>query len=152
MPDNYFFDKYEIEDARALEFEALGYIVCTEAEFNQTMNAIDLTAYNAAIAPTPQEIVDKKISDAKTFGETILNEFSRDNVLVGITQAGKTEAVTRYLHFVQHYVETGSLYAAINEINIKLSEGIPENLAPFVTNDRMINFLNKIKIYLGIPI
>jgi hypothetical protein len=152
MPDDYYWEKYEIDETLQEQFANLGYIVLTVENFETQMAAIDLTAYNTAIAPTPTQVVEKKISDAKDFGESILKEFATENVLMGITQAGKTEAVTRYLHFVEHYIEQGSLYAAINEINTKLTEGIPAELSPFVTTARITVFLNKIKVYLGITI
>lgn len=102
--------------------------------------------------PTPQEVVSKLIDNAQIFGTHILSQFATENVLMGITQAGKTIQVTNYLHRLSHYVNTGSLYAAVAEIDTIIADSSPEKaaLAPFITNDRMSLYRSKITAYLGI--
>lgn len=152
MPDGYVWEKYEIEDNRHAEFEAMGFTILSIEEFNSVMAAIDLTAYNAAIAPTGSEIVNGIVERAKAFGESVAKEFKTENVLMGITQAGKTVAVTKYMHWIEHHTLAGSLYAALEEIAVKKAEGLPSDLAPFITTERLTAFENKIKTYLGIPL
>lgn len=102
---------------------------------------------------TIQEIVSGKIENAQVFGNQLLNEFATDNVLMGITQAGQTIHVTDYLHKLSHYILTGSLYAAIQQINniIADTSETKENLSPFVTNERMVEYKHKIQDFLEIP-
>lgn len=152
MPDGYYWDKYEIEDGLVESFVAQGYTVISVESFNSDMSAIDLTAYNASIAPTAQQTVEAVVAAAKSFGEQLVAEFKTENVLMGITQAGKTVAVTKYLHWVEHHTLAGSLYASLEEIAVKQAEGIPSDLAPFVTDARLTTFKNKIQIYLGVPL
>lgn len=152
MPDEYYFEKYEIDDSLQEQFSSLGYIVLSVENFNSAMSAIDLTSYNAAIAPTSAEIVAKIVENAANFGISISDEFKTENVMMGITQSGKTGVITKYLHWVEHFVEAGSLYEAIKEIDVKLTEGVPADYAPFITADRLTTFKNKIKTYLGIPL
>jgi hypothetical protein len=152
MNNDYFFDKYEIADDQEQAMIDAGYTVLSEQDFNSTMAALDLTAYNAAIAPTSTEIVNGIVERAKVFGDSIAKEFKTENVLMGITQAGKTVAVTKYMHWIEHHTLAGSLYAALEEIATKQAEGLPSDLSPFVTDERLTAFKNKIKVYLGIPI
>lgn len=70
--------------------------------------------------------------------------------MLNILAAGKTEAVTMYLHKLNHFVENGSLYAAVEEIDALLSQGVDPTLAPFVTAERLQEFQTRIQVYLGI--
>lgn len=152
MPDAYHWELYEIEDSLVENFQAQGFTLMSPADFAAAMALIDLTAYNVATAPTADQIVNAVVEAAKAFGEKIVKEFKTENVLMGITQQGKTVAVTKYLHWIEHHTLGGSLYAALEEIAAKQAEGLPTDLAPFITNDRLNGFKNKIKTYLGIPL
>lgn len=101
-------------------------------------------------APTMSDIVGEKIDDAQKFGNQLLIEFATENVLMGITQSGKTAAVTNYLHKLSHYVMTGSLCAALGEFDVIIADTNKDSLAPFITNDRMAVYRAKIASYLGI--
>lgn len=154
MPDNYPFTIYELEDSHPsiLELENQDYTNLSPEEFDLYKSSIDLSNYNQSLLPTLEEIVAKKIADASDFGEQLILKFSTENVINGIARAGKTEAVTKYLHFVDHYLERGSLYAAINLLNSLILQGIPEELAPFVTNEKLNKFKNQIEEYLELPL
>ena len=103
--------------------------------------------------PTDMDaVIQAKIDDAVHFGKEIMDTFKRENILMGITQAGKTKAVHDYLHWVEHYVSSGSLYAGKDQVlNIINANNIPADLAPFVTIPRLTTFVNKILTYLLLP-
>lgn len=127
-------------------------VVYTELPLTpEVLNQVQTTITNHNPAISSQEHIHKIITDATKFGLQLADEFKVENVLMGITQAGKTGAVTTYLHWVSHYCSEGSLYEAINEIDKKLIAGLPPDLAPFVTADRLNAFKAKLKAYLGIP-
>lgn len=112
----------------------------------------DLTPqiYNSPTAEEQTQTLVKILDDAKAFGNALMVQFAMENIATGITQAGKTRAVADYCYKLQYYLSTGSLYAALEEINDKLDE-LPPELAPFITEARLIVYRNKIKTYLRIP-
>jgi hypothetical protein len=125
---------------------------------NQDLAAIELywrdlteQVYNTPTAEEQTVMLAKILEDAKNFGTALIVQFAMENVAMGITQAGKTRAVADYCYKLQYYLSTGSLYAAKEEIEDKLDE-LPEELAPFLTAQRLTIYLNKIKTYLNIPI
>ena len=127
-------------------------IVHTSAELTQEQ--IDsITTIIANHNPIDMDaIVQAKIDNAVLFGKEIMDAFKRENILMGITQAGKTKAVQDCLHRVEHYVSSGSLYAGKDEVlNIINTNNIPADLAPFVTVPRLTVFVNKILTYLLLP-
>jgi hypothetical protein len=106
---------------------------------------------NIALSHDPidmAEIIKQTIGDAMNFGNNLILEFAAENVLLGITQAGKTKAVADYLADVTRYAQTGSLYEVLNEIHRLESLGLPQNLEPFVTQARINLFKQKILDYL----
>ena len=106
-----------------------------------------------AEAHTPDYVagnIRNVIANAMDFGQSLLVDFSSQNVLEGITQAGKTEAVLDYLGVVKTAIDTGSLYLVIAKIDSLLFEQVPTNLAPFVTVEKLNVFKAKIENYLGI--
>jgi len=90
------------------------------------------------------------ITNAIIFGQELIVTFATENVLMGITQAGKTKSVSDYLADVTRYTQTGSLYEVINEIDNLIIEGIPQDLDPFVNQARLESFKSKIQNYLGL--
>lgn len=112
----------------------------------------DLTeqSYNAPTQDEQVEMLANIIQKARIFGDATIAQFALENVAMGITQAGKTRAVADYCQKLQYYMSTGSLYAALEEIE-EISNNVPPELAPFVTSERLGVYTNKIKAYLGIP-
>lgn len=94
------------------------------------------------------ENVKAIIEGAMRFGQDMMVEYASENVLMGITQAGKTKAVADYLANVIRYMQTGSLYEVIHEIERLKADGIPSDLNPFVTTPRLDAFKQKIVDYL----
>lgn len=172
MPGEYFFEKYEIAEERQSEFKDLGYIVKTQADFESIMAAIDLSAYTTAIEPTLDSIVNNSIVSAIAFGSSLMLKFKRENVYLGISATDKIPYVTRFAHYLAHFLEDGSAKEAIKEIDRLIllddlsttSAPVPtsENptaansytkaeLGPFITNARLTVFKNLIQDYFGIP-
>lgn len=101
------------------------------------------------VAADPQAQVENIIQLAMTFGAKLLREFAAQNVLLGITQEGKTGEVLTKLMNVQLAVQAGSLYEAIDRIR-----AIPptDYDGKYITEARLLTFINKIEAYLGLPL
>lgn len=89
------------------------------------------------------------VKNAVDFGQELIIEFAGENVALGITQAGKTKQVADYLSDVTRYVQTGSLYEVISEIDRLISNGLSTDLEPYITLDRLNTFKQKIVDYLS---
>jgi len=132
------------------------WIIMTDTQL-AAYKAEHQAAYNtwesAYFAATPQQLVTGIVKKAKDFGNDLADSFATRNVLMGITQAGKTRLVTDYCHKLSHYMSTGSLYAAIEEINaLKADLNRPSlGLSPFVTDEILDETKYAIQDYLGIP-
>lgn len=100
--------------------------------------------------PTFREIVDAKKADAERFGKELIELFKFKNIEKGITQAGKTKVVSDYCHWLNHYLEQGSLYAAIEQIDIYLAQPDRGEAAAFVTDERLNYYKSRLQTYLGI--
>jgi hypothetical protein len=100
------------------------------------------------------QIVSNSISQAMQFGQGLIIQFAAQNVLSGITQSGQTIAVATYLQPLGYLLNSGSLYGAITVINSLIADTstTKTNLAPFVTNNILYNYLNQIQTWLGLPL
>lgn len=68
----------------------------------------------------------------------IMVQFAAQNVLLGITQAGKTQLIADTLTNVLGYGQTGSLYCAITALqNIELTD----EMSPFLTAQVVANLV-----------
>jgi hypothetical protein len=106
----------------------------------------------SAIVPQPQpaqEMVEDSIRSAIEFGKDLVITFAAENVLLGITQAGMTNAVRGATAGAVSALQTGSLYDAIAEVRAIPAESKD---ATFITDPRMLGFINKIEEYLGLPL
>lgn len=108
-------------------------------------NALTSTSFN----PTIQEIVFGKINNAIVFGNQMIIQAAVENVLLGITQAGKTKDVSDYLDNLQMYLRSGSLYAALSEIDGLNAAGLPSELSPWVTTVRLASYKAQIIAFLA---
>lgn len=89
------------------------------------------------------------VSNAISFGNKLVVEFASENILMGITQDGMTKIVRQNMTEVISALQTGSLYDAINEArNIP----IERKDAKYITNERLLQFINKIESYLNKPL
>lgn len=117
----------------------------SEAEQGVLLGAI--TAHTGALSP--QEQVAITLKNAQNFGSQLLQEFTIENILLGITQAGMTNQVRKVCANVVSALQTGSLYDAIYEAKHIPPEGKD---VTFITDARLLAFVNKIETYLGIAL
>lgn len=113
-------------------------------------NGLTSTSFN----PTQSQLIQTSLNNAVTFCQQLMMQFMVENVQLGITQAGKAGALIDYFHDVIHSFLSGSVYEAITQIDgyIADTSTAKANLSPFITNDRMTTYKNKIQTYLGIPL
>lgn len=102
------------------------------------------------VAMTSQEQVQVMIRNAEAFGDQLIEQFKIENILMGITVADKAKAVSDYCHKLNHYLSTGSLYAAMDEIDALQLTVALSGLSPFVTSARLSSYKTQIQSYLGI--
>ena len=125
-------------EKESLELQSLGFKVIPEEDFEK---------YKLSIAP--QLRVEAIIDESIEFGAALLTEFSAENVLLGITQLGKTGEVLVKLQGVMSAIIAGSLYEAISRIR---AIPITDHDGRFITPARLLIFINKIEAYLGLPL
>lgn len=99
--------------------------------------------------PTSEELTTEMMTRAIEFGNQLILTASVENVMMGITQAGKTNAVADFGEKLFRYLQTGSLYASITEIDSLIANGLPVELEPFITEERLTDYKNRILAYLG---
>lgn len=101
-------------------------------------------------APAPDYVKQGMniVTQAISFGQHLMIKFAGENVAMGITQAGKTREVADFLEGILKYIQSGSLYEVIVEIDLIISNGIPVGLSPFVTEERLLQFKQDIIDYL----
>ena len=105
-----------------------------------------------AIIPPQANAIDTikiVVAKATAFGQGLMAEFAAENVLMGITAEGMTGTVRKNMSQVISALQTGSLYDAITE-----TKAIPANQkdSKYITDARLLQFVNKIEVYLGIPL
>jgi len=93
-----------------------------------------------------QKHIGLVLSDSKEFGEDLINEFTKENILMGITASGQTNVVRKALQETWQAIQTGSLHDAIYE-----AEQVTRT-SPFLTEARLRAFINQIEAYLDMPI
>lgn len=123
-------------------------IVHSNVALNQTeIDSIQsiINSHTPSLIPTYKKVIRNAIE----FGNDLLEEFAAENILSGITQAGKTKDVADYLVDATRYLQTGSLYEVMNECDRLIAAGIPVGLSPFVTETKLNNFKTKIIGYLS---
>lgn len=110
-----------------------------------------LTPY-AYVKPnlTLQQVIDTKVSASIVFGLEIIKNAATENVITGITAANKTREVSDYLANLERYLRSGSLYAAISEIDDLMALEIPEDISTWVSIEKLNNTKLKIQKFLGL--
>ena len=118
----------------------------------------------AADLPNLQEIIDladnyieycaaedlkRKVESALGYGQGLIAEFIRENLVLGITQAGRTKVVRKAMNEVISCLQTGSLYDAIDELRLIPAE---DKDPTFITDVRILSYINKLETYLGITL
>lgn len=89
------------------------------------------------------------LESAKSFGDALMNQFTVENIMLGITQDNMTSTVRKAMVEVISALTTGSLYDAIQEMRAIPSD---KKDAKYITNARLVVNVNKIETYLGKPV
>lgn len=88
-----------------------------------------------------QTHASKKVKKAIKNAQALIQTFSSENIIMGITQAGKTKLIADMFKDVFYYSQTGSLYECL----LSLNQLTPtEETAPFFTQQRKTELLNKL--------
>ena len=93
--------------------------------------------------------IESIVNNAIQFGNAVIVEFAAENIALGITQAGMTGPVRQATSEVVSALQTGSLYDAIAECKAIPAENKDST---FITDTRLLSFVNKIEEYLGITL
>lgn len=103
----------------------------------------------AKAAAAQLRAIQNALSSAKSFGESLMNEFTVENITLGITADAMTGTVRKNMSEVIMALQTGSLYDAI--VEAKLIPTIQKD-AKYITDARLLSFVNKIETKLGITL
>lgn len=95
------------------------------------------------------ETTQKAVAAAIVFGNKLMTEFAAENVILGITQDGKTGEVLDKMASVMVALQSGSLYEAITRAK---AIDPADYDAKYVTHDRLYAFINKLEAYLGLQL
>lgn len=74
--------------------------------------------------------------------QDIVEQFATENVLMGITEAGKTKLIADAVSPVMYYLQTGAVTVAIEELQ---AIQIDETMAPFLTEVRRSQYVEKLQ-------
>lgn len=104
-------------------------------------------AEEAAMAA--QRYVESVYDNAVNFGKGLLKEFTVQNIMMGITADNMTGTVLDSMTSVIVAINNASLKDAIVK-----AKSIPEEAkdGKYITDARLLSFINKIETYLGIPL
>jgi len=134
-----------------------GWVLMT-AEALDAAKAANQSDYNTWAAThyavSPTVAVGKMVDNAIIFGNSLINSIAVTNILAGITQTGKTKLFVDFCFSLAVYLKTGSLYAAIVEIDLMIADtsDLKASLSPFLTNTNLQSAKNKIQAYLGLAL
>jgi hypothetical protein len=126
------------------ESEVEGVIIPAHYEVQE-----DATLVSAKAAKVMDDYISNKLNDAVNFGADIIREFTKENIVMGITTDNMTGVVRKAMSEVIIALQTGSLYDAIIE-----AKAIPADKkdAKYITNARLLSFINKIETKLNITL
>lgn len=149
IPDEWPAEVRELGESTTLPDESGEWVLMTREEFNEYKDEHQSAYETWSASYATVESVERIIAAAKVFANSIIDRFAAENVLLGITQAGMTGAVLNKMSGVMSALLTGSLYEAIAR-----TKAIPESDydATFITEARLLSFVNKIESYLGITL
>jgi hypothetical protein len=100
-------------------------------------------------AEVQAQAVAKRVLEAIQEGNKLIHEFATENVMLGITQDNMTAQVLDNMGPVLIALQTGSLYPAMDRIRAIPAESKD---AKYITDARLLNYLNKIQQYLGLEL
>lgn len=118
-------------------------------EEDQIVVAEDSEAKAAKDAAAAVATARAQLAAAKAFGNSVIEDFTLENMALGITQDGMTGDVRKATTEVMSALSTGSLYDAIDEIRAIPVEKKDEK---YITDARLLAAINKIEAFLGVAL
>ena len=120
-------------------------------------NLNDQEAFNAALLLNRQtneanaliNNFTQKINASIEFGNQLIKDYAIANVMLGITQAGKTKVVAMLMRDLVYFCQTGSLYEVMNEVDRIIAEEDLSQVTPFVTVEKLNQFKQKVQTFLS---
>lgn len=109
----------------------------------------DSAAKTALAAARAREQVRALVRGAREFGNKMIEEFTIDNVMLGITHDDKTDEVLDKMKDLILSLQSGSLYLAREQA---ISFPDSKKITKYITDARLLSLVNKIETYLGIPL
>lgn len=144
-----FHKKIKSQVPEFIGFNIENNIITVELSVESTPYLIEKIENISPPTNTTQHRCELVVVEAMKFGQQLMTQFAAENIILGIIEAGMTKIVRQNLSEVVGALITGSLYDAINEL-----KNIPENKKDtvFITNERLLIFVNKIEKYLNLPL
>ena len=100
------------------------------------------------ISDNNEKALENYVNENYEFAFNLQKQFVTENIALGITQLGLTRPVSEYLADIVNDINNTSFYEVITKIDEKINEGVPQELSPVITEERLLNFKNKILEYL----
>lgn len=147
MPDGSTCTDATIIDLIISETEAFGL---TSVETTAVVNLDKISAKNASEASAKlAEAPRSAIRRAVAFGNQLVEDFSVENVVLGITVDMMTGPVLTKMSPVSDALRSGSLHEAISRL-----KSIPaqDKDVKYITDVRLLDAVNKIETFLGVPL
>jgi len=136
----------DIEDGDADAYRGNGWTVLTQSEYEALeASLVPINARAMALASIKSGV----LAPAVAFGEALINDFTAENIMLGITQYGMTAVVLERMDAVLSALQTGSLYDAIVKVR-QIPQSDYDSI--FITGPRLLAFINKVETYLGLPL
>ncbi len=135
-----------VEVPAGMDSRALELALAEDGSLEITENA----ATKAALAQQDAiASLQRAITSAMSFGQQLMTKFAAQNVMLGITQDGKTGEVLNKMAPVISALQSGSLYEAI--ARAKAIDPADYD-TKYVTHARIYSFVNELEAYLGLPL
>jgi hypothetical protein len=166
-------DKLKVEIAAA-SLPSAAYInsipgVSCDIFFSSELSSENQATLSSVVAShvavtTAESLASYLATTIYPFVSKLIAAFAAENMALGITQAGKSDDVLGL--FTKKYVvgdaafpvalkdcfDTGSLYVALQLLaHIRANEDF-SGLSPFITDARIVELMNKIETFLGLPL
>lgn len=133
---------------QVIEKRRAGWTVVSEEEYIIYVDSL-ADVFSAWETAKLQLDIEQIVSSAGQFGQALMVSFAAENVLLGITYDGQTGVVLNKLVDVKNALTSGSLYEAITRIR---TIDPADYDVKYITEARLLIFINKIETYLGIPL
>lgn len=136
------------EESEASGLRAKKWTVVSQEDYDALIEELQ-PLYDAWVVTAQRLQVEGIVAAARDFGMRVMINFAAENILLGITQDGKTGEVITKLASVMTALQAGSLYEAITQLRAVPSENYDDK---YVTAARLLTAVNKIETYLNLPL